>query len=469
MMTTITKARANDTLRRTGDTFEVVSMMAFLAGVPEHFFKEEGNTGLQLTVFQNLEQSKPARIIRNSCRLRTTILRHFGELVGVMNSEHKIWESALATISDDRGYAKTRDMISSLSQDGVTIKSKLRLDDCLIEINRLVGDRIGNCKDIFPSWLCWDYVRKLFIMPNGFSVQGTKAAGELFLKNLSAFPFRVYINHKPFADNGSVFYNDEKFVTWLYQQNHDEFTDMSKITDVSECAKNSIYSFIENSTKSVFAVDCENSNPYKVFAALRGLGSEYRNKISKIILYADPNVIETWSTLEKFVDIPVEYIRVERLKSDKSMTDMKLAAGVCREFYQEEADSFILAASDSDYWSLISSLPEAKFLVMIETEKTASVMLNALREAKVLYCCLDKFYTGDSDAIKLPSLCDAAQNHINSCVNLNVHDVMKHAFTRTRIEMNDSEKKSFLEKYLKRLELQYDNNGNVTVVFKRSA
>lgn len=37
--------------------------------------------------------------------------------------------------------------------------------------------------------------------------------------------------------------------------------------------------------------------------------------------------------------------------------------------YKNDVDSFVIVSSDSDYWGLISSLPDAHFLVMIEREK----------------------------------------------------------------------------------------------------
>ena len=36
-------------------------------------------------------------------------------------------------------------------------------------------------------------------------------------------------------------------------------------------------------------------------------------------------------------------------KEDKSFLDIRLSVGVCKEFYQNQIDSFILASSDSDY------------------------------------------------------------------------------------------------------------------------
>ncbi len=41
---------------------------------------------------------------------------------------------------------------------------------------------------------------------------------------------------------------------------------------------------------------------------------------------------------------------IERVKENKSLVDIRLTTGTCREFFQNDTDSCILASSDSDYW-----------------------------------------------------------------------------------------------------------------------
>jgi hypothetical protein len=375
-----------------------------------------------------------------------------------MQSEHKNWSAVSDFIPVD--------CIVKLSDDGITIKSNLKLNNVVIEINKTISDKINNCRDMFPNWLNWDYLKDLFIMPNGYTESGIKQAAETYYNGYQFYPYQVYINWRP-SNVGNVLYTDRKFVELLYRWNYDDFTDISKVTDISGRTKDAIYDFIERSVNTVFVVDCENSDPYKLFAAFRGLDREYLSKISKIILYDDVNTIATWQSLENFVDIPVEYILVERIKDKKSQIDMKLALGVSKEFYQGRADSFILASSDSDYWGLISSLDGANFLVMIEHEKTSPDLKRVLQESNIFYCYLDRFYSGDGDDMKIPMLMSAAQNYLNARVSLNVREMMEHAFFQTRIVMSDSEKKRFYDKYIKSLELKFDADDNVIVSFKK--
>ena len=48
-------------------------------------------------------------------------------------------------------------------------------------------------------------------------------------------------------------------------------------------------------------------------------------------------------------------------------------------------NSFVIVSSDSDYWGLISSMPDAGFLVMIEREKCGPDMKTALADTGVFY------------------------------------------------------------------------------------
>ena len=72
--------------------------------------------------------------------------------------------------------------------------------------------------------------------------------------------------------------------------------------------------------------------------------------------------------------------------------------------YKNDVDSFVIVSSDSDYWGLISSLPDAHFLVMIEREKCGPDMKEALADSGIFYCYLDDFYSGNSEDIKKNAL-----------------------------------------------------------------
>ena len=61
--------------------------------------------------------------------------------------------------------------LQQLSNDGVNFikKSSTKLCHHVIEINRLISDRINNCKSLFPVWINWAYLKEL--VPHGITIK----------------------------------------------------------------------------------------------------------------------------------------------------------------------------------------------------------------------------------------------------------------------------------------------------------
>ena len=440
-------------------TYELVSKVAFLIGVPQRIFENE-HEAPQLDVFNRLSKDKNARIIRNLCIIRTSIERNFKKINDIMRTDYRGLLSMPEIIPSE--------CIQQLSEDGISFikKSSTKLCHHIIEINRIVSDRINNCKSLFPIWINWSYVKELFIMPNGFAEGGTRDAASIYYANLQCYPYQMYINWKP-MDEGNILFNDKKFVTLLYQMNGDYFTEYSKVSDAGSYIKGSIYEFIGSSEKVVVVVDCENSDPYKLCATLKNLDYQYTQKITSIILFDDVHSASAWRILDSFTHIPVEHMMTERVKQNKSLVDVMLIARTCQEHYKNNVDSFILVSSDSDYWGLISSLPEARFLVMIERENCGPDLKNALVNAGIFYCYIDDFYSGNAEDIKIGALFKEMYHYIDQAVRLNIYEMFTEALRATRIEMSSSEQKQFVDKYLKTMQMSIADNGDVTLEIRR--
>ncbi len=440
-------------------TYRIVSLVAYLIGVPHKFF-EDGSGNLQGDVYLSLEKDKNARIIRNLCRLRTAIERNFRNINNKMRYEYK----TLYGMPD----LVPAECISQLEGDGVFVikNSSVKLYQHIVVINRLVSERVNNCRGLFPLWINWEYIKDIFIMPDGYTEEGTAAAAAVYYGKRQYYPYQMYINWIP-EDEGNILFNDKKFVMLLYQRHGDSFTDISKVSDAGGVIKNGVYDFLQNSTKTVMVVDCENSDPYKLCAALRGLDSEAVRKITKIILFDDVHTAPAWKMLETFTRIPVEHHLIERVKQEKSLVDIQLTAGACREHYQNHVDSFIIASSDSDYWGLISSLPDADFLLLVEREKCGYSMKNALTSSHIFYCYMDDFYTGGGSEMQTSALIKAVHHYLDSLFQLNVNDMMEEVYRVTRVNMSEAEKRQFYEKYVKPMHLVIDKNGNVTIELKK--
>jgi len=438
------------------DTRAIVSRVAYLIGVEKRHFEAE-NEVLSLSVFAELEAYESAVIIRALCRLRTAVERNFAAINRLMQSEYKTLYSMTETVPTDE--------LSRLSERGITVvkKSCRQPVDYIIEINRYICDRINNCAELFPMWVEFRYIKELFIMPDGLSVQGTKNAASVYYANRHRYPYQMYINWVP-EDSGNILYNDRKFLTLLYRMHGDSFDDISRVSDACGKIKCSIAEFIDSSERTVIVVDCENSDPFKLAAAVRGLPEKTVKGIEKIILYNDVHASAAWRLFDGYCgDIEIEHIMTERVKETKSLVDIKLSCGVSREFYKNKVDSFIIASSDSDYWGLIDSLPEAGFLVMAEREKCGNGIKTALDGRNIFFCYIDDFCTGDIEDYKIAALLFQTKLCLDELVNFNVEVFLDEVVRRTRVHMTDAEYTNFYNKYIRTMQLVIAKNGDVTV------
>lgn len=434
-------------------TYLVVSKVGYLLGVPKRVFD---NGQLKPELYQEMDRDKNARIIRNLCIVRTCIEKNFGRISTAMRTEFK----SLLSMPEYVDAAA----ITALSNDGISvIRSNRDLNEYLIELNNLISNRINNCKNLMPIWLKWDYIRALFIMPNGTRTEGVKRAGAEYAEHRGDYPWQVYMNWSR-SGLGNILFNDKKFVTLLYEENEDYFEDMSKISDAGNMAKEGIYSFLERSDRTIITVDCENSDPYKLYAMLKNLNQEaLLDRVAKIVLYDDVHASSAWEILSEFTALPVERVLIERLKDNKSLADVMLTTGVCREYYSNGIDSYILVSSDSDFWGLINTMPELRFLVAVEDEKVSPAILRALDNSGMTYCYLDDFNTGNSNEIKERALLKELRERLAAEVSFNINAILAEVYEATRADLSKSERAQFYERYVKPMHLVLSDSGEVGI------
>ena len=438
--------------------YVVVSKMAYLLGVWPESFTEDGC--LKKEIYNQMQMYKPARIIRNLTTIRTSIERGYKRI-----QEGLILGKQSVFLMDD---VIPQWAVEGLTKDGVKVPFNAPLADALIFVNTQINDRINNCRRYLPDWLNWEYIRDLFIMPNGTTPQGCLESAKVYYKHMNAFPYRVYIN----LDSDPevfLFQNDKTFVTQIYYYNNDDFTDLGKVQDLSEHLKSSIYEFIDKAERIVMIADCENSDPYNLICALKGLKWENAlEKVAKIILINDKYASTSWSDLSSYTDIPVEHLMTERVKGNKSLVDGTLISKVFLEFYEEHTDSFILLSSDSDYWALIKMLSKASFLVMAEHDKCGPDLINAFSENQIKYCFLDDFYSGDGETAELKK--EMLMRNLIADISshdFNIKELFEHALKRMRLDMPDREQRQFYAEYLKNLKISIADDGRVLHTIKR--
>ena len=132
-----------------GHKYEVVSRVAYLIGVPEWVFENEFESP-RMEIFKELERNKNARIIRNLCIVRAAIERWYSKISTKMHFEYRTLFSIPEYIPQEA--------LEQLGFDGIHLnrQSGQKLTQRVIELNKLISDRINNCKSIFPEWLNWN-------------------------------------------------------------------------------------------------------------------------------------------------------------------------------------------------------------------------------------------------------------------------------------------------------------------------
>ena len=436
-------------------TYHIVSLVGYLIGVEKQNFAPPGEQRLDLSKYEKVDKVKNARIIRNLCRIRTGFEKNYTAIRNAFRYDIK----NIGTVPD----LIPSDAVNELSRDGVNIyKTRPDVDDYLIAINREISNRINSVQPLFPDWIRWDYIKSLFLMPGGMKPEGLKAAGYEYNQNRNKYPFQCYINWQG-GDNGNILHCDEKFVTLLYECFEDCFEDVSLVRDAGNLVKADIYNFLADSGKAIMVVDCENSDPVKLAAALSSLSPASKAKVSKILLFDSEYTTASWGILAKAGDFSIEHVTVLRLNERKSQVDMTLATRTCKEVYTNGVDSVILVSSDSDYWALIQTLADINFLVMVERRKSGNDILNALEQRNIVYCFLDDFCTNASYTIKTETILQELRSRLDAALSVNINEMLDDVIHNTWVQMTPKEKQAFYDRYIKTARLVLSPDGNLRI------
>ena len=408
------------------NTYQLVLPIAYLLGVNSEKIKlmPQGSEALE-----KLQKNEKATIIRALCNIRSNLMLKWEE------TEYSIVYS-MKNLGEQELF---KDDIKTLNNYGVEfIKVNCKTNQYIIRANHFIKQFIEGIKDIFPQWIEWNYIKNMFIMPNGNSDAAIKKEKIKYTSNMNDYPYQRYVNLR-IKSNGNILYNDEKFVKCLYESNNAKFTDSSKLKKAPNKVKNNIYTFVENQKEVIVAVDCENSDAFKIASVFKQLNQDNLKKIKKIVLFDDVNTTSAWRYLQKITGIPVEYVLVERVKRNKSLVDMKICAEVTKERYKNGVQAFILASSDSDYWGLISSLPDTNFLVLIEGEKCGKDIKTALIENDSYFCNLDIFGTSSVAELKINIISNAFEQVLSSLPLYNLKDLLKGCLSDLKISLSEEE------------------------------
>lgn len=439
------------------NTVEIVSMMAYLTGVRESIF-DNPYTSADKAVYNELEESKDARIVRALSALRTAINLNF----------RRIDEQITIEMKNINVIEETKQLVQTLHQDGVEIfKANTHAEYYVNTINQLLMRWIDKCRQFFPEWIEWKYIRSLFVFP-AFNTKA-KVYFDRYQSNLNRLPYQTFINwhFRTKEDYGNIFQNDQKFLCLLYEQFNDTFTRYGSVHSESQATRNALSQFAMNASRMTLMVDCENSDPLKLCAALQSLNDTVRARLVHIVLVNDVNTSICWEMLAKYCSVPVEHCMTQRVLLNKSLVDGVLIAKACCEHYQNRVDSFLLASSDSDFISLVRSLPDVNFLWLVENSKVSDATLNELVRSNVPVCHLDEFNDGGiAYKFQKDALLDKCQEFLaKQFTSFNLDAMLEYALLNTRIQMGSKDRQSFKKKFLETIRASIDASGNLCLKF----
>ena len=440
----------------TVDTKEVVTTIAYMIGVRMSALTVSYGECSEL--IEKLQADKDATTIRYLCKLRTVLMQKFKKTDDLMRYQ-------LKNLHNIEWYDK--DNIKQLEKWGFTIiQANCRSEKYMQDLTRLINENIDKCSHLFYDWLNWEYIRDLFFVPKYNKNGVMKVEFNKYMANIEHYPFQMYIHWQP-AEVGSIIYSDRKFLKIIYGQHNDSFTDYTKYRDADDETRNNIYNFIDSTEKTAIAVDCENSDPYKLYSVLKGLNQEELAKIEKITLYDDPNTTAGWDWLSKFTQIPVEHIEIDRVTDRKSLVDLRMTASVVTDFYRDGITSFIIVSSDSDFWGLIESLPKAHFLVMYEYEKCGTSIKNALTQHGIYYCAIDDFCSAATEDMKRAVLFAELEKHLPTLYGENPLELTQKIYEATRVTATKKEMENFCNRYVKTLRLKLNSEGKFIIEIQK--
>ena len=429
-------------------THQIVTCIAFLIGVPEKCLSGIPNSE---EIVNSLLKNDDAVIIRSLCSIRSNLMTNWA------TTDFSITYS-FTNLDKQEIFKKDSEELTKRKIP--FIQPNCKIEQYVIRCNFFIRKHIDKISDLFPDWLNWSFIKEIFMMPDGSTSKGIKLAKTKFTSRISEYPFQKYINFG-IQDLGNILHTDEKFVKCLYKQHGLEFTDYSKLKKAPNVIKTNIFRFLDNQEKVVVAVDCENSDVFKLASAIKQLNDKNLHKIQKIVLFDDVHTTTAWKHLQTITGIPVEYVLVNRVTERKSLVDMRMCSEVTKERYLNNVKSFILVSSDSDFWGLISSLNEdTNFLVLVEGNKCGKDIKQALIDNETYYCNLDNFGTAAVADLKFNIIENSLRQVLDSLPLYNLKDLLEGCYTDLKVNVSPEEKTNHFKKFSSRISFKLTESGD---------
>ena len=324
-------------------------------------------------LWKKLSGAKATRIVSTLCRVRTSLILHKAQAESEMKGKHSIYKCEAINTAD----------LKQLERDNLTPGNwpASNLAKLVKTINVEIGNRLGACEPV-NIMEHRAQVKNLILMPNGKADNDVAAFLKLNLKHPMKKLGIGYMNLKVEYDP-AIWKDDKALLAALSGETVNSGRSEAQ-PDMSPLNK-----FLDKEKRVAVYVDCENADPFRFCAAMNCVADGLRKKISKIVLIRDVFSSTAWERLKDYVPFTVETVNITRTKAEKSRTDGTLIAEVTKARYNDNVKAFIVSSSDSDMGCLISSLKDAKFLFLLERDKSGPAYIKEISSSTASFCIID--------------------------------------------------------------------------------
>ena len=155
---------------------DLVSTIAYLIGVRDSIVRQEAQ--FEQEIIEKLEEDENAKKIRALSILRTELLRNYKEISNRRNNFEPM-ESLTDLLSINH--------IKFLREKGIeTVHANVNVILEIAYINQYILEIIDSIKSLIPTWIKWDYIKSIFLMPGCYA--GHNGA---FLQNKNNYHYQI--------------------------------------------------------------------------------------------------------------------------------------------------------------------------------------------------------------------------------------------------------------------------------------
>lgn len=330
----------------------ISNRIRFLIGVPEKYLAET-------------DYSPEDLVLRHLCNLRSCLIENFTELNVEFRDNQK-------NIGEIEGI---KQLVTTVRADNIKLSDHPgSLSRVIMEVNDEIAKRAELLFD--DGEVPGEWLNNLFVIKDN-SIDGVREVLRKYKKYRNVYPWQKYMNVnwallEEEVRNQNVLFDDET----LY----------NVLTILNTRKTTGVYDFI-GQNQPIVVVDCENSDPQRLYNTLKPVLPLVR----KIILINGTKGNMLWDEFVLFAQTQtkVEHVRIARLKEQKSLVDFQMVSQTCKEYYMNNARSFVFASSDSDIWALICAVPEADIFVISERCKSGDFLEDALTQQRIPFCYME--------------------------------------------------------------------------------